>query len=121
MFRNTTRRWFTAHRTWFPCTYSTADVVATGLLSFGAGIAVGALMSGGCCGWGYSSWTCNWYGGGAYYRRHPYYGNAAWHGGYYGNSAPRMERTAARTPRRATTLHALSARASTSTAMARKK
>src|SRR5271166_6417719 len=28
-------------------TYSTADVVATGLLSFGAGIAVGAMMSGG--------------------------------------------------------------------------
>ena len=64
--------------------YSTADVVATGLLSFGAGIAVGALMSGGCCGWGYSSWNCDWYHGGAYYGGHPYYGNAAWHGGYYG-------------------------------------
>jgi hypothetical protein len=67
--------------------YSTADVVATGLLSFGAGMAVGAMMSGGCCGWGYSSWNCNWYGGGAYYHGAPYYGNAAWHGGYYGNSA----------------------------------
>src|SRR5271165_5680652 len=66
-------------------TYSTADVVATGLLSFGAGIAVGAMMSGGCCGWGYSSWNCNWYHGGAYYGGHPYYGNTAWHGGYYGN------------------------------------
>jgi Protein of unknown function (DUF3300) len=67
-------------------TYSTADVVATGLLSFGAGMAVGAMMSGGCCGWGYSSWNCNWYhGGGAYYGNHPYYGNSAWHGGYYGN------------------------------------
>ncbi len=66
--------------------YSTADVVATGLLSFGAGMAVGAMMSGGCCGWGYSSWNCNWYhGGGAYYGDHPYYGNSAWHGGYYGN------------------------------------
>ncbi len=66
-------------------TYSTADVVATGLLSFGAGMAVGAMMSGGCCGWGYSSWNCNWYhGGGAYYGAHPYYGNPAWHGGYYG-------------------------------------
>ena len=64
--------------------YSTADVVATGLLSFGAGIAVGAMMSGGCCGWGYSSWNCNWYHGGAYYHGYPYYGNAAWHGGYYG-------------------------------------
>ena len=67
-------------------TYSTADVVATGLLSFGAGMAVGAMMSGGCCGWGYSSWNCNWYhGGGVYYGNHPYYGNSAWHGGYYGN------------------------------------
>jgi len=64
--------------------YSTADVVATGLLSFGAGIAVGAAISGGCCGWGYSSWNCNWYHGAAYYGYHPYYGNAAWHGGYYG-------------------------------------
>ena len=44
------------------------------------------MMSGGCCGWGYSSWNCNWYhGGGVYYGGHPYYGNSAWHGGYYGN------------------------------------
>jgi len=64
---------------------STADVVATGLLSFGAGMAVGAMMGGGCCGWGYSSWNCDWHGGGAYYGGHPYYGNSAWHGGYYGN------------------------------------
>ena len=43
--------------------YSTGDLVATGLLSFGAGMAVGAMMSGGCCGWGYSSWNCYWHGG----------------------------------------------------------
>src|SRR5579864_2626874 len=61
--------------------YSTGDLVATGLLSFGAGIAVGAMMSGG---WGWSSWNCNWYGGGVYYHGGAYYGNAAWHGGYYG-------------------------------------
>jgi hypothetical protein len=47
--------------------YSTADVVATGVIAFGAGLAIGAMMSGGCCGWGYSSWNCNWHGGGAYY------------------------------------------------------
>lgn len=64
--------------------YSTGDLVATGLLSFGAGIAVGAMISGGCCGWGWSSWNCNWYHGGAYYHGYPYYGNNAWHGGYYG-------------------------------------
>jgi uncharacterized membrane protein YgcG len=62
--------------------YSTGDLVATGLLSFGAGMAVGAMMSGGCCGWGYSSWNCDWYHGGAYYHGAPYYGNNAWHGGY---------------------------------------
>ena len=67
-----------------PPGYSTGDLVATGLLSFGAGIAVGAMMSGGCCGWGWSSWNCNWYHGAAYYGGHPYYGNNAWHGGYYG-------------------------------------
>src|SRR5271168_1952432 len=65
--------------------YTTADVVATGVLAFGAGLAIGAMMSGGCCGWGYSSWNCNWYhGGGVYYHGGAYYGNAAWHGGYYG-------------------------------------
>ena len=43
-------------------------------------------MSGGYS-WGYSSWNCNWYGGGAYYHGGAYYGNSAWHGGYYGSSA----------------------------------
>jgi hypothetical protein len=65
--------------------YSTADVVATGVIAFGAGLAIGAMMSGGY-GWGYSSWSCNWYGGGAYYHGGAYYGNSAWHGGYYGSS-----------------------------------
>ena len=64
--------------------YSTGALVATGLLSFGAGMAVGAMMSGGCCGWGYSSWNCNWHGGGVYYHGGAYYGNSAWHGGPYG-------------------------------------
>src|SRR5277367_5306525 len=67
--------------------YTTGDIVAASVLSFGAGLAIGAMMSGGCCGWGYSSWSCNWYGGGAYYHGGAYYGNDAWHGGYYGSSA----------------------------------
>jgi hypothetical protein len=67
--------------------YSTAAVVATGLLSFGAGIAVGAAISGGCCGWGYSAWNCNWHGGAVVYGGGAYYGNNAWHGGYYGSGA----------------------------------
>jgi hypothetical protein len=64
--------------------YSTGDLVAASVLSFGAGMAVGAMMS---SGWGYSSWNCNWYGGGAVYHGGVYYGNSAWHGGYYGTSA----------------------------------
>ncbi|MGA3318100.1 MAG: DUF3300 domain-containing protein [Candidatus Korobacteraceae bacterium] len=67
--------------------YSTGDMVAASVLSFGAGMAVGAMMSGGCCGWGYSSWNCNWYGGAAVYHGGAYYGNSAWHGGYYGTTA----------------------------------
>jgi hypothetical protein len=66
--------------------YSTADMVATGVIAFGAGLAIGAMMSGGY-GWGYSYWGCNWYGGAAYYHGAAYYGNSAWHGGYYGSSA----------------------------------
>jgi hypothetical protein len=64
--------------------YSTAAVVTTGVLMFGAGLAIGAMMSGGCCGWGYSSWNCDWHGGSVYYHGGAYYGNSAWHGGYYG-------------------------------------
>jgi hypothetical protein len=63
--------------------YSTGDLVAASLLSFGAGIAVGAMMSGGCCGWGYSSWNCGWHGTAVVYHGGAYYGNSAWHGGYY--------------------------------------
>src|SRR5277367_892061 len=63
--------------------YSTAAVVTTGVLMFGAGLAIGAMMSGGY-GWGYSSWNCNWHGGSVYYHGGAYYGNSAWHGGYYG-------------------------------------
>jgi hypothetical protein len=68
--------------------YSTAAVATTAVLAFGVGIAVGAMMSGGCCGWGYSYWNCGWHGTTAVvYHGGAYYGNAAWHGGYYGSSA----------------------------------
>jgi hypothetical protein len=67
--------------------YSAATVAATGILAFGAGIAVGAMISGGCCGWGYSSWNCGWHGTTTVvYRGGAYYGNSAWHGGYYGSN-----------------------------------
>jgi hypothetical protein len=67
--------------------YGTATVVGTSVLAFGAGIAVGAMMSSGCCGWGYSSWNCGWRGGAVMYQQNNFYGNSAWHGGYYGSSA----------------------------------
>jgi hypothetical protein len=63
--------------------YTAGDVAATGVLGFGAGIAVGALAGGGCCGWGWNSWNCNWSGGAVVYNHNNFYGNAAWHGGYY--------------------------------------
>jgi hypothetical protein len=64
--------------------YTTTDVVAASVLSFGVGMAVGAMMS---SSWGYSTWDCHWYGGAAVYHGGAYYGNSAWHGGYYGSSA----------------------------------
>jgi hypothetical protein len=67
--------------------YSSATVAATGVLAFGAGVAVGAMMSSGCCGWGYSSWNCGWHGGAVTYQQNNFYGNNAWHGGYYGSTA----------------------------------
>jgi hypothetical protein len=67
--------------------YSSADVAATAVVAFGVGIAVGAMMSGGCCAWGYSSWGCGWSSTTVVYHGGAYYGNNAWHGGYYGSSA----------------------------------
>src|SRR6516164_1960481 len=63
--------------------YTAGDVAAAGIIGFGAGIAVGAMMSGGCCSWGYSSWSCGWHGTAVVYHGGAYYGNAGWHGGYY--------------------------------------
>jgi Protein of unknown function (DUF3300) len=62
--------------------YSSSDVAATAILAFGVGIMVGAMMSNSCCGWGYSSWNCNWHSTTVVYRGGPYYGNPAWQGGY---------------------------------------
>jgi Protein of unknown function (DUF3300) len=65
--------------------YSTAAVVTTAVVAFGVGIAIGAMMSGGCCGWGYSSWNCGWHGTTTVvYHGGAYYGNTAWHGAAYG-------------------------------------
>jgi hypothetical protein len=63
--------------------YTAGDVAAAGVIGFGAGIAIGALAGGDCCGWGWNSWNCNWHGGAVIYNHNNFYGNAAWHGGYY--------------------------------------
>lgn len=61
--------------------YTAGDVALGSALGFGTGVAVGALAGGGCCGWG--SWNTNWSGGSVVYNHNNFYGNAAWHGGYY--------------------------------------
>src|SRR5580692_9497928 len=64
--------------------YSSADVAAAAVISFGVGIAVGAMINGGCCGWGWGYWGTNWRGNTIIYNRNIYVGNSYWRGGYYG-------------------------------------
>jgi len=53
--------------------YSTGAMVATGLISFGVGMAVGAAISGGgCCGWGWNSWGCGWHNSTVVYNHNTY-------------------------------------------------
>jgi hypothetical protein len=66
--------------------YSSADVAAAAIISFGAGIAVGAMIGGGCCGWGWGYWGTSWHSHTIIYNRNIYYGNSYWRGGYYGGS-----------------------------------
>ena len=63
--------------------YTAGDVAASGVIGFGAGVAIGALEGNGCCGWGWNSWNCDWHGGAVVYNHNNFYGNSAWHGGYY--------------------------------------
>jgi hypothetical protein len=58
--------------------YSTGALVATSLLSFGVGIAVGAAISGGggCCGWGYNSWGSSWNNSTVVYNHNTYISNS---------------------------------------------
>ncbi|HEY5174897.1 MAG TPA: DUF3300 domain-containing protein [Terriglobales bacterium] len=57
---------------YYPPGYSTGAMVATGLISFGVGMAVGAALSNSCCGWGWNSWGCGWHGGTVVYNRNVY-------------------------------------------------
>ncbi len=65
--------------------YTTSAAVATGVIAFGTGIAIGALMASSNP-WNYSYWNCNWHSSTVVYRSSAYYGNSAWHGGAYGSS-----------------------------------
>jgi Protein of unknown function (DUF3300) len=68
--------------------YSAADMAAVGILSFGVGIAVGSMMHGGCCGWGWGGWGTNWHSSTVIYNRNVYVGNSYWRGGYHGGYRP---------------------------------
>ena len=47
----------------------------TGILAFGAGIAVGALIAS-SDGWGSNNWNCNWHGGNVTYNKNIYVSNS---------------------------------------------
>ena len=57
-----------------PPGYSTGAVVATGLISFGLGMAVGAAINNNHYGWGWGGggWGCNWHGGNTVYHNNAY-------------------------------------------------
>ncbi len=72
--------------------YSTGDMVAASVISFGVGIAVGAAISGGggCCGWGWNSWGCGWHNSTVVYNHNTYISNSNTfvnRNNYYGRNA----------------------------------
>lgn len=71
---------------YYPPGYSTSAMVATGIISFGIGMAVGAAINNSCCGWGwgYGGWGCNWHGGTVVYNRNVYVSRSA----VYANGRP---------------------------------
>jgi Protein of unknown function (DUF3300) len=66
--------------------YSGADLALTGVLAFGAGIAVGALISS-SDGWGSNNWNCNWHGGNVSYNHNVYVSNSNNYRGWNSSSA----------------------------------
>jgi hypothetical protein len=61
--------------------FTNKNMPENGLIAFGDGVPLGAVSG---TDWGWGNWGCNWYQGVANYRNYPYFGNHAWHGGYYG-------------------------------------
>src|SRR5215472_6906158 len=71
--------------------YSTADLAATAIISFGVGTAIGSMINNACCGWGWYGWGMHWGKGNIYYRNNIYIGNPYWRGrppGYYPGYRP---------------------------------
>lgn len=68
--------------------YSAGTLAATSVISFGMGVAVGAMLNSSSCGWGYYGWRMNWSGGMVYCGSARYYGNPYWWGGYYPGFRP---------------------------------
>jgi hypothetical protein len=60
--------------------YTASDIAAGSLLGFGAGVGLGALAG---AGWGWDSWSPDWNAGTVTFNHNDFYGNPAWHGGYY--------------------------------------
>jgi hypothetical protein len=75
-----------------PPGYSSADVAAAAIISFGVGMMVGAAVSNNSCcgwGWGYGGWGTSWRGGTVVYQKNVYVSRSAiytsgYRGGYYG-------------------------------------
>jgi Protein of unknown function (DUF3300) len=68
--------------------YSAGTLAATSVISFGMGVAVGAMLTSSSCGWRYYGWQMNWRGGMVYCGSARYYGNPYWWGGYYPGFRP---------------------------------
>lgn len=67
--------------------YTSGEMMATAMLSFGVGMLVGAAVSNSS--WGWNSWNCNWHGGNVYYnnnvfvsRSNVFAGSRGYWGGY---------------------------------------
>ncbi len=57
--------------------YSTGDIVAASVISFGVGIAVGAIIANNShYGWGWNSWGCGWHSSTVIYNHNTYISNS---------------------------------------------
>ncbi|MGC1258715.1 MAG: DUF3300 domain-containing protein, partial [Candidatus Acidiferrales bacterium] len=58
--------------------YSSGQMAAASIISFGVGIAVGAAIANNnhCCGWGWNSWGCGWHSSTVVYNRNVYVSNS---------------------------------------------